>query len=74
MKVYRIKGKFLMGKIWQPFSKEFIGENEEEAKERMYSIIGSRHRVKRRMIKVEEIKEINRDEIEDPVIKYMVEK
>ena len=74
MKVYRIKGKFLMGKIWQPFSKEFIGSDEEDAKERMYSIIGSRHRVKRRMIKIEEIREVGKDEIQDPVIKYMVEK
>jgi len=74
MKVYRIKGKFLMGKIWQPFNKEFIGNDEEDAKERMYSIIGSRHRVKRRMIKIEEIREVGKNEIQDPVIKYMVEK
>jgi len=74
MKVYRIEGRFLMGKIWQPFSKEVIGNDENEAKERLFSILGSRHRVKRRMIKVEAIREVSKEEIEDPVIKYLVEK
>ena len=63
-----------MGKIWQPFSKEVIGNDENGAREWIYSVLGSRHRVKRRMIKIEEMKEISKDEIEDPVIKYMVEK
>ncbi|MCD6572540.1 MAG: 50S ribosomal protein L18a [Thermoplasmata archaeon] len=74
MKVYRIEGRFLMGKIWQPFSKEVIGNDENEAKERLFSILGSRHRVKRRMIKVEAIREVRKEEIEDPVIKYLVER
>ncbi|RLF52800.1 MAG: 50S ribosomal protein L18a [Thermoplasmata archaeon] len=74
MKVYRVAGKFLMGEIWQTFRKEIIGNSEEEAKERIYSILGSRHKVKRRMIKIESIEEIQKNEISDPVIKYMVEK
>ena len=74
MKVYRIEGKFLMGKIWQPFSKEIIGNDENEARERLFSILGSRHRVKRRMIKIDSIREVNKEEIQDPVIKYMVER
>ena len=63
-----------MGKIWQPFSKEVMGNDEEEAKERLLSILGSKHGVKRRMIKIEEIKELKKEEIKDPVIKYLVEK
>ncbi len=74
MKAYRIEGKFLMGKKWQPFVKEVIGNNEEEARERILSILGSRHRVKRRMINIASIKELSKDEIEDAVVKYMVEK
>jgi len=74
MKVYRVEGRFLMGKIWQPFSKEVMGDDEEEARERIYSLFGSRHKVKRRMIKIEGMKEVAKEEIEDPVIKYMVEK
>ncbi len=74
MKAYRIEGKFLMGKKWQPFVKEVIGNSEEEARERILSILGSRHRVKRRMINIASIKELSKDEIEDAVVKYMVEK
>jgi len=74
MKAYRVKGKFLMKDVWQPFSKEVVGENEEEARERLLSIMGSRHRVKRRMVKIEEMKELQKDEIEDAVIRYIVER
>ncbi|MCD6481185.1 MAG: 50S ribosomal protein L18a [Thermoplasmata archaeon] len=74
MKAYRIKGSFLMKDVWQPFAKEVIGNNEEEAKERLLSIMGSRHKVKRRMIKIEEVKELQKDEIEDAVIKYILER
>ncbi|MCD6513130.1 MAG: 50S ribosomal protein L18a [Thermoplasmata archaeon] len=74
MKAYRIEGKFLMGKKWQPFVKEVIGNSEDEAMERIFSILGSRHRVKRRMIEIASIKELSKDEIEDAVVKYMVEK
>lgn len=74
MKAYEIKGKFLMKNVWQPFTKEIEGENEEEAKEKILSIIGSLHKVKRNKIKIEEIKELQKDEITDPVVKYKVEK
>lgn len=63
-----------MGEIWQPFCKEIIGNDEDEAKEKIYSILGSRHKVKRKMIKIESIQEIQKNEITDPVIKYTVEK
>ncbi len=74
MKAYRVKGEFLMKNVWQPFSKEVVGENEEAAKEKILSIIGSRHKVKRRFIKIAEIKELQKDEIEDPIVKYILER
>ncbi len=74
MKAYKVKGKFLMKDVWQPFDKEVIGNDEEEAKERLLSIMGSRHKVKRRMIKIEDVRELQKDEIEDPVIKYILER
>ncbi len=74
MKAYRVKGEFLMKNVWQPFSKEVVGENEEAAREKILSIIGSRHKVKRRFIKIAEIKELQKDEIEDPVVKYILER
>jgi len=73
MKAYRIKGMFLMKNVWQPFSKEIAAENEEDAKEQIFSIMGSRHRVKRKMMKIESITELKGDEIENSVVKYRVE-
>lgn len=77
MKAFRVKGKFIMGKSimsknWQRFSKEVASLNKEEAKERVYSDLGSKHRVKRRNIKVEEIEEIAEDEITNSRVKYSV--
>ena len=77
MKAFRVKGKFIMGKSimsknWQRFSKEVASLNKEEAKERVYSDLGSKHRVKRRSIKVEEIEEIAEDEITNSRVKYSV--
>lgn len=77
MKAFRVKGKFIMGKSimsknWQRFTKEVASLNKEEAKERVYSDLGSKHRVKRRSIKVEEIEEIAEDEITNSRVKYSV--
>lgn len=77
MKAFRIKGKFFMGRSvmrnnWQRFSKEVAGLNEEKAKERLYSELGSKHRIKRRNIKIEEIAEITEDEITNSKVKYAV--
>jgi large subunit ribosomal protein LX len=77
MKAFRVKGKFIMGKSimsknWQRFTKEVASLNKEEAKERVYSDLGSKHRVKRRSIKVEEIEEIAEDEITNSMVKHSV--
>lgn len=74
MKAYRVEGVFLMGDRWQPFSKEVIGKDEDEAREKIYSVLGSRHRVKRKMIKIKNVREISMEEIEDPVVKYLMER
>jgi len=74
MKAYRVKGEFLMKNVWQPFSKEVVGKSKKEAREKILSIMGGRHKVKRRFIKIESIEEIQKDEIEDPVVKYILER
>lgn len=58
---------------WQRFSKEVISSSEEEAKEKIYSLFGSKHRVSRTNIKFYEIKEISEEEIEDYLIKSKIE-
>jgi len=40
----------------------------------LLSIMGSRHKVKRKMVKIEGVRELQKDEIEDAVIKYILER
>ena len=43
----------------------------EDAIEKIYKDIGSRHRAKRFQIKIEEVKEMSPEEIESPLIKKL---
>lgn len=75
MKVYVVSGTFKMGlNKKQKFEKEVASENENGAKEKVYSLIGSKHRVERRLIKIESVKEINPKEAKDPVVKSVFTK
>ena len=71
MKVFKAKGSFKIGERFQPFRKEIVAETKDLAIERIYSVFGSRHRVKRKEIKIEEIQELKEDDITDPVTKYI---
>lgn len=73
MKVFRVKGTFFMGKRWQDFTKDVVGDDENVAREQIYSRLGSKHRVKRAKIQIEDIKEISAKEVSDPVISYLLE-
>jgi large subunit ribosomal protein LX len=57
VKVYEIRGKFLMGEKFQPFVKEYRALNEKQALEYVYSNLGSKHKTPRNKIKILEIKE-----------------
>ncbi len=67
-KVYRIKGSFLMGNRYQVFTKEVLSS---DPKEKIYSDFGSRHKVKRGNIKIDDVKELKNDEITDPLLKQL---
>lgn len=73
-KAYKIKGEFYMKNSWQPFKKEVVSSSKPKAKEKVLSIIGSKHGVKRRMIKIKEVNEIPPEEVENPVVKYLLER
>ncbi|KQC05812.1 MAG: 50S ribosomal protein L18a [Methanomicrobiaceae archaeon] len=49
---YEVKGEFKVGDEWKPYSKVVTVPNEMLAKERIYTIIGSKHRLKRNYIKI----------------------
>ncbi len=73
MKAYRVKGEFLMRDTMSPFDREIEAMDEEDAREKMLSLIGSEHRCKRNKINVEAITEIPLDEVEDPLIRARIE-
>jgi|YelNatPaOPRAMG01_1025707.scaffolds.fasta_scaffold559580_1 large subunit ribosomal protein LX len=73
MRVYRVRGWFRQGLDVHRFTKEIPAMTQAQALERMYSDIGSRHKVKRRMIRVEEIVELKPEEIKDRKLIGMVE-
>jgi large subunit ribosomal protein LX len=71
-KIYRIKGSFVMGSETQVFTKELRAINEEDIYEKIYSIFGSKHRIKRNQIKIDSIEEIAEDDVEDPIVKAIL--
>ncbi len=70
-KIYRVKGKFLCRDHMQPFAIETMSMKPEDAREKVYSEFGSKHRVKRNRIVIENIEEIPPEEAKDPVVRYM---
>lgn len=76
MKVHRVKGKFRMGKRkgnFQRFSKEVISETKEDAIEKVYSLLGSKHRTQRTNIHIYGTEEVDEDEVEDYLIQNKID-
>ncbi len=72
MKAYKMSGSFLMGNRWQVFSKEVAAKNPAEALDVLLSDLGSKHRVLRKFVKVENVEEIPPDKVENPVVKWKI--
>ena len=72
-KIFRIQGKFMMGNKFQPFTKELKAINENDIREKIYSDFGSKHGINKNKIVIEEIKEINADEVQDPIVKALIQ-
>ncbi len=54
---YQVKGVFYPGSEKHVFEKEVDADNEELAQERIYTDLGSKHRVKRTQIEIREVNE-----------------
>ena len=50
---FEVKGTFRMGEDWMPYTKVISAPNENQAKERTLTVIGSKHNLKRRYIKID---------------------
>ncbi|MDI3502531.1 MAG: large subunit ribosomal protein [Archaeoglobi archaeon] len=54
---YVVRGRFRVDKEWRKFTKEIEAPNKRVAVEWTYSIMGSKHKVKRNLIEIEEVLE-----------------
>jgi len=52
---YRVEGTFQMDGEWRPYEKVITAPNEKQARERIYTLLGSKHRLKRREIRVAKV-------------------
>ena len=59
MKAFRVVGHYPASKKKQDFTIDVVAPNEEDAQHRLFSHIGSRHRVQRRHIVIESISQID---------------
>ncbi|MGE5187503.1 MAG: 50S ribosomal protein L18Ae [Betaproteobacteria bacterium] len=73
MKAFKVTGEINKPRLSTPFVRELIADKSEHAVEKVYAEIGSRHRVRRFQIKISGVKEVTAEEIENPVLKKMME-
>ena len=74
MKAFRVSGIAPFGRVRHKFSLDFAAENKGDAEHQAYSSLGSRHKAKRRTIKIDSVEEIDpRTSLEPRVIDYFRE-
>jgi len=73
MKAFRVTGKFKMGRSMTQFAKEYAGLDKKQVEEKAISDLGSKHRVKRRDLKVEKVEELTLEQVKDTSIRQLVE-
>ncbi|WP_292470553.1 50S ribosomal protein L18Ae [Methanolobus sp.] len=57
MKTFQVKGTFKAGVVWAKFTKVIESQNEKNALDKVYSLFGSKHGLKRNLVKIESINE-----------------
>ena len=73
MKAFEVKGQFRISmRKWQPFTIQVASEDEAAAVERTFSLIGSRHKVKRPFVKIDGVKILKNDEITDHMVRHIL--
>ena len=71
VKVFRVIGKIRKPNFQTEFRKEVRALKPEDAVEKVYMELGSKHRVKRFQMKISQVEEISPEEIEDILVKKM---
>jgi large subunit ribosomal protein LX len=71
IKVFRVSGEIRKPNFQTEFRKEVRALKPEDAVEKVYMELGSKHRVKRFQIRISQVEEIGPEEIESPLIRKM---
>ncbi|MCP1662056.1 MAG: 50S ribosomal protein L18a [Methanocalculus sp. MSAO_Arc1] len=56
---FEVRGTMKIGDAWKPYIKVIEAPNEAQARERIYTLMGSKHRLERRLIKIESVEKVN---------------
>jgi large subunit ribosomal protein LX len=71
VKVFRVIGKIRKPNFRTDFRKEVRALKPEDAVEKVYMLLGSKHRVKRFQMVISKVEEIGPEEIENIIIKKL---
>ncbi len=71
VKIFRVIGRITKPNFKTDFEKEVRALKPEQAMEKVYMELGSKHRVKRFHIKILKVEEIKPEEAEDPIIRKL---
>jgi large subunit ribosomal protein LX len=72
VKVFRVLGEIRKPNLKTPFRKEVMALKPEHAVEKVYTELGSKHRVKRFHIKINKVEEVAPQDVEDPLIRKIL--
>jgi len=70
MPAFKISGTFRMGEFWQRFTKEIAAKDENDARDAILSDLGSKHRIRRSLVRVKTIVALKPEEITDEVVRH----
>ena len=71
VKVFRVIGKIRKPNFQTEFRKEVRALKPEDAVEKVYMLLGSKHRIKRFQMTISKVEELAPNEIEDILLKKM---
>ena len=71
VKIFRVRGEISKPNLRTTFRKEIRALKPEDAREKVYMELGSKHRAKRFQIKILEIKEVPLEDVESPLIRKL---
>jgi large subunit ribosomal protein LX len=71
VKVFRVIGKIRKPNFQTEFRKEIRALKPEDAVEKVYMLLGSKHRVKRYQLIISNVEEIKPEEIKDIIVKKL---